>query len=85
MAQYNSTNDNDKSRIYWNNDRPYTYDTEHHRHYMTVDKAQAWYEQHDPKYWREHQSDWRTSNYNSWDRDWRQYHNVHHGTGTEGQ
>ena len=62
-------------QIYWNGDRPYYYDdTYHQRHYITTQEAQEWYRHRDPDYYREHQRDWHSGNYDQWDNQWRHDH-----------
>ena len=64
-------------QIYWNSDRPYYYDNDHHRHYMSTTQAQRWYQHNDPDYYRRHQNDWRQGNYQDWDRSWQHAHSQH--------
>lgn len=61
-------------QIYWNNNQPYYYDQNHHRHYMSVNQAQVWYQRHDPTYWRRHQREWQQGHYSQWNQQWRSYH-----------
>ncbi|MBV8148475.1 MAG: hypothetical protein JO092_05230 [Candidatus Eremiobacteraeota bacterium] len=61
-------------QVYWNGDRPYYYDTNHDRHYVSVYQAQQWYQRRDPDYWRQHHDDWRQGNYQQWDRDYERNH-----------
>ena len=66
-------------QLYWGtNNQPYYFDAHHHRHYMSVNQAQAWYQQHDPKYWRAHQREWNNGNYSNFGRQWSQYHHQNY-------
>jgi len=58
------------------NNRPYYWDANHHRHYMTISQAQAWYQKRDPNYWRAHRQSWNSGNYSNWGHQWQQNHHV---------
>jgi hypothetical protein len=64
-------------QLYWNNNRPYYWDSMHHRHYVSVGYAQTWYQKRDPQYWRAHQQQWRQGNYGAFDNQW---HHDHQNT-----
>jgi len=72
-------------QLYWDtNNRPYYWDGTHHRHYMSVNQAQVWYQQRDPNYWQSHRSAWNNGNYSNFDHQWRQYHHGNYNYNKNG-
>jgi hypothetical protein len=47
------------THVDWQGTQPYYYDTNRHRHMMTVQEARAYAKQQDPQWYQKHESQWR--------------------------